>query len=193
MKLPFDFVDSIARPEAVTARRFHWETAVHHFAPVTMRWALGLTLLSAVADRFGFWGAPGGADSVSWGDWPHFVAYTAKVNDFLPTALASTLAVVATAVEILLGVFLLLGLFPRPTAWASAALFAAFAAAMTLSFGIKAPLNYSVWVDAAAAYLLASGFPVRRPTARSREPHHYENNPLSPALQRFLRGSRVAR
>ena len=50
---------------------------------MTLRWALGVTLLSAVADRFGLWGLPG-VVNISWGNWPRFVAYTAKVNSFLP-------------------------------------------------------------------------------------------------------------
>lgn len=127
-------------------------------APVVLRWALGLTLLSAVADRFGWWGAHGSGANVNWGDWAHFVAYTAKVNGFLPAAaaLAPTLAVAATAAEILLGVALLLGVFPRAVAWGSVALFAAFAGAMTLSLGVQAPLNYSVFADAAGALLLAA-------------------------------------
>ena len=40
-------------------------------APWALRWALAVTILSAVADRFGIWGPPGSAN-VSWGDWPHF-------------------------------------------------------------------------------------------------------------------------
>ena len=124
-------------------------------APTVLRWMLGLTLLSAVVDRFGGWGAYG-HPNVSWGDWAHFVAYTAKVNGFLPAGLAPTLAMLATAAETVLGIALLLGLFPRSVAWASAGLFVAFAAAMSLSFGVKAPLNYSVFVDAAAALLLGA-------------------------------------
>ena len=124
-------------------------------APIVLRWAIALTLLSAVADRFGFWGPPGTAN-VSWGDWAHFVAYTAKVNSFLPSALAPSLAVFASATEALLAFALILGIFPRPAALASAALFALFAVAMTVSFGIKAPLNFSVFVDAAAAFTLAA-------------------------------------
>ena len=120
-----------------------------------LRWALGVTFLSAVADRFGIWGPPGTA-GVSWGDWYHFVAYTAKVNSFVPAVLAPTLAVIATAAEFMLGVALILGVFRRPVAWASALLLALFAGAMTLSFGIKAPLNYSVFVDLAAAFALSA-------------------------------------
>ncbi|MGB7789643.1 MAG: hypothetical protein WBL39_00390 [Terrimicrobiaceae bacterium] len=40
--------------------------------------------------------------SLSWGDWAHFVAYTAKVNGFLPTALAQGLAILATVAELAL-------------------------------------------------------------------------------------------
>jgi len=122
-------------------------------APLILRLALGLTLLSAVADRFGVWGPPGGT-TVAWGDWTHFVAYTAKVNSFLPSSLAPVLAIIATAAEALLGIALILGLFRRPVAFASALLFALFACAMTLSFGVKAPLNFSVFVDFAAALVL---------------------------------------
>jgi uncharacterized membrane protein YphA (DoxX/SURF4 family) len=124
-------------------------------APLTLRWALGATLLSAVADRFGLWGPPGAAN-VSWGDWSHFVAYTAKVNSFLPAILAPGLAVFATIAEFALGLALLLGIWRRPVAWASCGLLTLFALSMTFSFGVKAPLNLSVFVDAAAALLLAA-------------------------------------
>ena len=124
-------------------------------ARLVLRLALAVTLLSAVADRFGIWG-PSGATNVAWGDWPHFVAYTAKVNSFLPQGLAPTLAVMATAAELVLGVALVLGVFPRLVAWAATALFGLFAVTMTVSFGIKAPLNFSVFVDAAAAFVLAT-------------------------------------
>jgi putative oxidoreductase len=56
-----------------------------------------------IPDRFGIWGPPG-AVAVAWGDWTHFVAYPAKVNSFLPTALAPALAIIATAAEALLGI-----------------------------------------------------------------------------------------
>jgi len=62
----------------------------------------------------------------------------------------------ATVAEALLGVALILGVFRRPVAWASAIVLALFAGAMTLSFGIKAPLNYSVFADVAAAFALGA-------------------------------------
>ena len=62
----------------------------------------------------------------------------------------------ATVAEALLGVALILGVFRRPVAWASAIVLALFAGAMTLSFGIKAPHNYSVFADVAAAFALGA-------------------------------------
>jgi putative oxidoreductase len=125
----------------------------NRIAPLLLRLALGVTLLSAVADRFGIWGPPGAA-TVAWGDWTHFVAYTAKVNSFFPSSLAPAIAVIATAAEGLLGIAFTLGIFRRSVAFAGVALFALFAGAMTLSFGVKAPLNFSVFVDFAAAFVL---------------------------------------
>ncbi len=148
-------IDQPAPPHKLSIAVSRVENLAGRFAPAILRWVLGLTLLSAVADRFGWWGAYG-ATNVSWGDWAHFVAYTAKVNGFLPAALAPSLALAATTMEIVLGAALLLGVYPRAAAWASAGLFAAFAGAMTLSFGIKAPLNFSVFADAAAALLLGA-------------------------------------
>jgi putative oxidoreductase len=142
------------------AKSFGREEFLTSMAPLILRWALAVTILSAVADRFGLCGPPGAAN-VAWGDWPHFVAYTAQVNRFLPGVVAPALAVAATGAEGLLGLALILGVFPRPVAWVSAALLGLFAVAMTLSFGIKAPLNYSVFVGSAAAVVLGA-WPVAR-------------------------------
>ena len=96
------------------------------------------------------------------------MAYTAKVNSFLPAALAPELAVLGTVAELTLGLGLLLGIWRRPVAWASCGLLTLFALAMTFSFGVKAPLNYSVFVDAAAAMLLAA-WPIK-PATRDEKP-----------------------
>ena len=96
-----------------------------------------------------------GAGNVSLGDWSHFVAYTAMVNSFLPSNWTDALAVAATAAEILLGIGLILGIYPRLVSLASAGLLSLFAFSMTLSFGIKAPLNFSVFADAPASLLLS--------------------------------------
>jgi putative oxidoreductase len=93
---------------------------------------------------------------VSWGDWNHFVQYCGRVNSFLPGAVAAPLAWIATTLETVFGLGLIVGVRLRWVAYGSAALLGAFAVAMTISFGIKSPLNFSVFVDACAALLLAS-------------------------------------
>ncbi|HEX8281939.1 MAG TPA: DoxX family membrane protein [Pyrinomonadaceae bacterium] len=125
------------------------------YATVLLRLALGVAFLSAVADRFGLWGAHG-APGVSWGDFERFTAYTAVLNWFMPGGLIPLLAWTATIVEVALGVSLILGLYTRASALLSGLLLLLFAAAMTLALGVKAPLNYSVFTAAAAAFLLAA-------------------------------------
>jgi hypothetical protein len=112
-----------------------------------------LTFLSACADRFGLWG-PHGSQYATWGDWPHFVAYAATLNWFLPAWLQSPVAWIATLAELSFGIALIFGAYLREAAYGSAILLGLFALAMTFSLGIKAPLNYSVFVDAGAAWLL---------------------------------------
>ena len=122
---------------------------------IFLRFALGFTFLSAVADRFGFWGVFG-EPQVSWGTFARFVAYTGQLNWFLPRPVIPTLAIAATCAEIILGILLLLGWWTRITAVLSGVLTLLFAATMTGALGIKAPLDLSVFVDAGASFLLAT-------------------------------------
>jgi uncharacterized membrane protein YphA (DoxX/SURF4 family) len=126
---------------------------VLRFAVIYLRWALGLTFLSACADRFGLWGPPG-SKYAAWGDWGHFAAYSATLNWYLPAILQLPVAWVATICELIFGFALIAGFYVRLAAYGSAILLALFALAMTFSVGIKAPLNASVFVDAGAAWLL---------------------------------------
>jgi len=123
------------------------------FALWVGRITLGVTFLSAVADRFGVWG-PHGSPHASWGDWSHFVQYCGVVNRFAPPAVIPALAWLATGLEIVFGVALLTGFKLKYAAYGSAILLALFAFAMTLSLGVKAPLDYSVFADVAGALLL---------------------------------------
>ena len=68
----------------------------------------------------------------------------------------SPVAWLATLAELSFGFALILGVWLREAAYGSAVLLGLFALAMTFSLGIKAPLNYSVFVDAGAAWLLGS-------------------------------------
>jgi uncharacterized membrane protein YphA (DoxX/SURF4 family) len=125
------------------------------FSSVFLRLALGISFLSAVADRFGIWGVYG-QRNVAWGNYARFVDYTAKLDWFLPAAMIPAVALIATAAEALVGLLLVLGWKTRITAFLSGALLTAFALAMTVALGAKAPLNFSVFSAAGGAFLLAT-------------------------------------
>lgn len=120
------------------------------YAQLALRTALAMSMLSAVADRFGYWGT-----YASWGNWSSFEAYTRTLTFFLPAVLSQWAAYLATLSEILFSIFLLVGFKTRLTAYATAVLLVLFAVTMTIAIGPKAPLDYSVWTSAAAAFLLA--------------------------------------
>lgn len=122
-----------------------------YYAQCFLRLTLAITMLSAVADRFGFWGA-----NAAWGNWDNFETYTAQLTFFLPAVLSKMAAYIATFLEILLPVLLLFGFRLRWTAMATGVLLLLFALAMSIALGIKAPLDYSVWIGSAAAFLLAA-------------------------------------
>ena len=132
-----------------------WWERLGGVGSVFVRFAVGLSFLSAVADRFGWWGAAG-QPNVAWGEFDKFVAYTGTLNWFLPDAMIPPLAIIATCAEIVLGLLLLVGWKTRLAALCSALLLIAFAPTMTLALGIKAPLNFSVFSAAAGSLLLAA-------------------------------------
>jgi uncharacterized membrane protein YphA (DoxX/SURF4 family) len=113
------------------------------------RIALGAAFLSAVADRFGLWGKHG-----DWKNFATFTEYTAQVNSFMPAFTIPFLAWTATVAEILLGIALIAGLRLKWAAFGSAILLFLFGTAMAISFGIKSPLDYSVFSASGGALLL---------------------------------------
>jgi putative oxidoreductase len=114
------------------------------------RIALGAAFLSGIADRFGLYRGR----NVGYGNFDGFMRYTAKVNSFMPPASIPFLAWAATAAEFFLGIALILGIWLRWVTVGSALLLALFGVAMAISFGIKSPLDYSVFSASAAAVLL---------------------------------------
>ncbi len=114
------------------------------------RVALGVAFLSAAADRFGLWGKHS-----DWGNFASFEHYTAKVNSFMPAFSIPFLAWAATIAEVVLGIALIAGIWPRWVSLGSALLLALFGTAMAISLGIKSPLDYSVFSASAGAVLLA--------------------------------------
>jgi thiosulfate dehydrogenase [quinone] large subunit len=127
---------------------------LRRLASLYLRLALGVAFLSAVADRFGVWGPPGG-HNVAWGDFRRFTEYTAKVNSWAPPGVVSVLAWTATTAEIVLGVALLLGVYTRSAALASGVLLSLFAIGMTIGTGVKTAFDASVFSAAAGAFALA--------------------------------------
>ncbi|MEX2530535.1 MAG: DoxX protein [Gemmatimonadota bacterium] len=119
-----------------------------------LRLALAAAFLSAVADRFGFWGAPG-ADGVAWGEFSRFLAYTGLINPWAPEAIVPALGWIATVGEVVIGSALLLGFRTRSAAIASGVLLLLFGVGMTWGTGIKSALDASVFSASAAAFSLA--------------------------------------
>ncbi|MCS3529810.1 DoxX family protein [Chryseobacterium sp. JUb7] len=121
------------------------------FPQLFLRLAISVTMLSAVADRFGFWGK-----NSAWGNWENFEKYTRQLTFFLPESLSVFSAYAATFLEILFPLMLILGFKTKIGAFGAGFLLLIFALSMTLALGVKAPLDYSVWVGSAAAFLLAN-------------------------------------
>lgn len=130
-------------------------TSWARYADLYLRLAIGVGFISAVADRFGIWGPPG-ARLVSWGNFHNFVVYTGRLNPWFPPAWIPAVGYATTACELVFGLLLVVGYRTRVAAFLSGALTLIFGLAMTITLGIKAPLNYSVFTFSAGALLLAT-------------------------------------
>ncbi|MFC0109561.1 DoxX family membrane protein [Kibdelosporangium aridum] len=135
--------------QAAAQRERLWSVAT-----VFTRLALAAGFLSAVADRFGWWG-PRNTGSVGWGDFSAYTAYTHTLSPYVPDGLQDAAAWGATAAESVLGLTLLAGVLVRWSASAAAALLLGFALSMGFFLDWEAPLSSSVFAAAAAALLLA--------------------------------------
>lgn len=122
-------------------------------APLATRFALGVGFLSAVADRLGFWGAPG-AEGVAWGSFPRFLAYAETLNPWFPASWIPAVGVAVTLAEVVLGLGLLAGWRTRQLGLAAGLLLLAFGVGMTAGTGVKSALDASVFAAAGAALLL---------------------------------------
>ena len=136
----------VPRRAMTTSSTLNWERLGVLYARI----ALGAAFLSGIGSRFGLYGK-----NVGYGNFANFVKYTAEVNSFMPAFTILLLAWSATVAELVLGIALILGLWPRWVALGSAVLLALFGITMAISFGIKSPLDYSVFSASAAALLLA--------------------------------------
>jgi putative oxidoreductase len=136
----------VAAALALTSGRVRWVATI-------ARLLIGVAFFENVIDRLGFIGPPG-APGVSWGDFQHFIAYTAQVNAFAPASIIPALAVLATIAEGTFGVMMLLGARVRLASVGSALLLFTFATAMLLS-GLS-EMQYGVYLMSIAAWALAT-------------------------------------
>lgn len=122
---------------------------VTDIATLLLRLALASGFLSAVASRLSLWGSQSSG-------WTNFLNYTAQVNSFAPKSIIPAIAIGSTVLETTLGMLLLVGFKTNYAAYSAALLSFVFALAMTWSFGIKEPMDYSVFAFCAGAFLLAT-------------------------------------
>ena len=131
---------------ALTGGRVRW-------VATSVRLLVGFAFFENVIDRLGFIGPPG-APGVSWGDFQHFIAYTAQVNAFAPASIIPALAVLATIAEGTFALTMLFGIRVRLAAAGSALLFFVFASAMVLSE--LSQLQYGVYLMSVTSWALST-------------------------------------
>jgi putative oxidoreductase len=127
-------------------RNVNWERLGVLYA----RLAVGSAFLSAVSSRFGLW-----SGSVDMKHFANFLEYAGEVLAFMPKVTVPYFAWTATICEAVLGVLLIVGLWPRWVSLGSAVLLAMFGTSMAISQGLKSPMDYSVYSASSAAVLLA--------------------------------------
>jgi len=120
------------------------------YSVIFLRLALGIAFLNGIASRFGLYGK-----NVGYGNYANYVKYAGEVNSFMPGWAIPYLANAATVAELSFGLLLVLGFWVRWAAYGSAALLAMFGIAMSISFGIVSPLDYSVFSACAGALVVA--------------------------------------
>lgn len=116
-------------------------------ATIIMRFALATGFLSAVASRLSLWGSHSSG-------WAGFLDYTKSVNSYAPASLVPVLALMSTILETSFAILLLIGYKTRWAALGTSVLTMLFALSMAYSFGLKEPLDYSVFAFSASAFLL---------------------------------------
>jgi uncharacterized membrane protein YphA (DoxX/SURF4 family) len=119
-----------------------------------LRCALGITFLTPVCDRLGILGKPG-TGNIEWGNWENFISYTATLMPVFNRPLVNIMGGIATVTELLIGIFLIVGLKTRYAAVGASLITFTFIVFMTLSVGVQKPINYGVFTASAAGLLLS--------------------------------------
>lgn len=116
-----------------------------------LRLTIALGFLSAVADRFGLWSK----DVSAWGNWENFLTYVQVLNPWVPISVIPAIGIIATALEVIFAICLLVGFKTNLVAKFSGYLLLLFAFAMIITSGFKGVLDYSVLTASAAAFGLS--------------------------------------
>jgi len=119
---------------------------------IFLRLSIAAGFLSAVADRLGWWDEKYSV----WGNWASFLEYTKLINPWLPDIAIPAVGIIATSVEIVFAIGLILGFKTELVARLSGVLLLCFALAMTFSTGIKGAFDYSVFAASAGAFALST-------------------------------------
>jgi len=125
------------------------------YAQFYLRLALGIDFIVPVLDRLGFIGSPG-QKFISWGDWSHFIGFTGMLVPFLSKPLINISGLIATVLEVIFGLGLIIGLKTRLMAYGSFVLTLVFGICMAIFLGYKAPLNFQVFACSAGSLLLST-------------------------------------
>jgi len=125
------------------------------YAQLYLRLALGIGFIVPVLDRLGLLGKPG-QKLISWGDWDHFISFTGMLIPFMGKSMVNIAGFIATVLEVIFGIGLIIGFKTRLMAFGSFALTLLFGLSMALFLGYKAPLNFSVFPCSAGSLLLAT-------------------------------------
>ncbi|NML68542.1 DoxX family protein [Chryseobacterium sp. RP-3-3] len=119
-----------------------------------LRYALGITFLTPVADRLGILGAPG-TGNIEWGNWSNFIDYTTTLMPVFERSIVNVMGSIATIGELLVGICLIIGFKTKYAAIGASLITLTFIVFMTLSVGIQKPVNYGVFTASAAGFLLS--------------------------------------
>lgn len=134
---------------------------IYPIAQLFLRCSIGIGFLLPVLDRLGYFGAPGDS-GVVWGDWTDFIAYTHQLMPYINLKATFFWGFMATVLELLCGILLLVGYKVRYIALGSFGLTLIFALSMMFFLNFRAPFNFSVFVVSFSSLMLAtsSGFPL---------------------------------
>ena len=128
---------------------------LYPISQLMLRLSIGIGFILPVMDRLGCFGVYGEAN-VAWGSWAVFVAYTHQLMPYVNEYVASFCGFVATVLEVVCGILLIVGYKVRYTAIASACLTLVFALSMLFFLHFKAPFSYSVFVVSFSSLLLST-------------------------------------